>query len=65
MVRSGFRNFYFRNRFVTEMLGTTYGLSRELRVGCFVWYLQKNWTFWTKSRLFPRPSMVGFMARND
>ena len=42
MVSSGFRNFYFRNRFVTEMLGTTYGLSRELRVGFFVWYLQKT-----------------------
>ena len=42
MVRSGFRNFYFRNRFVTEMLTTACGLSRELRVGFFVWYLQKN-----------------------
>ena len=34
MVRSSFRNFCFWNRFVTEMLGTAYGLSRELRVGC-------------------------------
>ena len=41
MVRSEFRNFYFRNRFVTEMLGTAYGLSRELRVGCFVWSLKQ------------------------
>ena len=41
MVRSGFRNFCFRNRFVTEMLGTACGQSRESRVGCFVWYLQK------------------------
>ena len=24
----------------------------------------KNWTFWTKSRLFARPSMTGFMAGN-
>ena len=23
------------------MLGAAYGLSTELRVGCFVWYLQK------------------------
>ena len=35
MVCSGFQNFCFRNRFVTEMLGTAYGLSKELRVGCF------------------------------
>ena len=42
MVRSGFRNFCFRNRFVTEMLGTACGLSRESHVGCFVWYLQKT-----------------------
>ena len=42
MVRSCFRNFCFRNRFVTEMLGTACGLSRESRVGCFVWYLQKK-----------------------
>ena len=41
MVLSGFRNFYFQNRFVTEMLGIAYGLSKELRVGYFVWYLQK------------------------
>ena len=41
MVRSGFQNFYFRNRFVTKMLETAYGMSRELRVECFVWYLQK------------------------
>ena len=41
MVRSGFRNFCFGNWFVFEMLGTAYGLSRELCVGCFVWYLQK------------------------
>ena len=36
MVRSGFRNFCFRDLFVTEMLGTEYGLSRELHVGFFV-----------------------------
>ena len=42
MVRSEFRNFCFWNRFVFEMLGAAYGLSRELRVGCFVWYLQKT-----------------------
>ena len=41
MVRSGFRNFYFWNRLVTEMLGAAYGPSRELRVGFFLWYLQK------------------------
>ena len=41
MVRSEFRNFYFWNRFVFEMLGAAYGLSKELRVRCFVWYLQK------------------------
>ena len=41
MVRSGFRNFCFWNRFVSEMIGVVYGLSRELRVGYFVWYLQK------------------------
>ena len=41
MVLSGFQNFCFRNRFVTEMLGTAYGMNRELRVGCFVSYLQK------------------------
>ena len=39
MVRSGFQNFCFWNLFVTEMLGAAYGLSRELRVGCFVRYL--------------------------
>ena len=42
MVRSGFWNFCFRNWFVTEMLGTAYGLRRELRVGFFVWCLQKT-----------------------
>ena len=42
MVRSGFWNFCFRNRFVTEMLGTACGLSRESHVGCFVWFLQKK-----------------------
>ena len=41
MVRYGFRNFCFRSRFVTEMLGTAYGLSRELCVGIFVLYLTK------------------------
>ena len=35
MVRSSFRNFCFRNRLVSKMLGAAYGLSRELRVGCF------------------------------
>ena len=45
MVRSCFRNFCFRNQFVTEMLGTTYGLSRELSVGYLVWYLQKKLDF--------------------
>ena len=38
MVRSGFRNFCFWNQFVSEMLEASYGLSSELRVGCFVWY---------------------------
>ena len=42
MVRSGFRNLCFRNRFVTEMHGTACGMSRESHVGCFVWYLQKK-----------------------
>ena len=28
-VRSGFRNFCFRNRVVSEMLGVAYGLSRK------------------------------------
>ena len=32
---------FFGNRFVSEMLGAAYGLSREFRVRCFVWYLQK------------------------
>ena len=63
MVRSSFRNFCFRNRFVTEMLGAAYGLSRELRVECFCG-IDTSWTFWTKSRLFPRPSMAGFMGGN-
>ena len=36
-----FPELLFSERFVTEMLGTAYGMSRELRVGCFVWYLQK------------------------
>ena len=29
-VRSGFRNFYFLNRVVSEMLGAVYGLSKKL-----------------------------------
>ena len=33
-----FRNFCFQNRFVSNMLGAAYGLSRELLVECFVWY---------------------------
>ena len=37
----GSRTSFFWNRFVSEMLGAVYRLSRELRVGCFVWYLQK------------------------
>ena len=41
MVRSGFQNFCFRNRLVTKMPGTAYGISGELRVGFFVWYLLK------------------------
>ena len=32
MVRSGFRNFCFWNRVVSEMLGAAYGLSRKLLV---------------------------------
>ena len=36
-----FQNFCFWNWFVYEMLGAVYSMSRELRVGCFVWYLQK------------------------
>ena len=39
MIRSGFRNLCFWNQFVTEMLVAVNGLSRELHVGCFVWYL--------------------------
>ena len=27
----------FHNQFVSEMLGAASGLSRELRVECFVW----------------------------
>ena len=42
MVRSGLRNFCFRNRFVTEMLGTACGLSRESRVGCFCGIYKKT-----------------------
>ena len=44
MVRLGFQNFYFRNRFVSEMHGAAYGMSRELRVGCFCG-IYKIWTF--------------------
>ena len=36
MVRSGFRNLCFWNRFVSEMLRAAYGLSKELRVECCV-----------------------------
>ena len=36
MVHFGFRNFCFWNRFVSEMLGAAYGLSRELCVGFLV-----------------------------
>ena len=32
MVHSGFQNFRFWNRVVSEMLGVAYGLSRKLRV---------------------------------
>ena len=41
MVRSNFRNFCFRNRFVFEMLEVAYGLSKEFRVECFMWYSHK------------------------
>ena len=63
MVFSGFRNYCFRNRFVSEMLGTIYGLTENyvLDVLCGIY---KNWTLWTKSRLFPRLSMAGFMDGN-
>ena len=27
--------------------------------------IDKRWTFWTKSRLFSRLSMTGFIAGND
>ena len=64
MVRSGFWNFCFWDWFVTEMLGTAYGLSRELCVGCFLGCIQKL-TFWTKSIFISRPSMAGFMVGND
>ena len=64
MVRSGFRNLCFRNRFVTKMLGTAYGQSRDIMLDVLCGNYKK-WTFWTKSRLFPRPSMAGFMAGND
>ena len=30
MVRFGFRNFCFWNRFVSKMIGVAYGLSREI-----------------------------------
>ena len=63
MVLCSFRNFCFWNWFVTETLGAAYGLSREcvLDVLCGSY---KNWTFWTKSGLFLRLSMAGFMAGN-
>ena len=64
MVRYGFQNFCFWNRFVTEMLRTMYGMSRELLLDV-LYGIYKNWTFWTKSRLFPRLSMAEFMAGND
>ena len=35
-VRSGFRNFCFRNLIVSEMFGATYGLSRKLCTEFFV-----------------------------
>ena len=38
MVRYGFQNFCFRNRFVSEMLGAAYGVSKELHVEGFVLY---------------------------
>ena len=30
----------------------------------FLCCIDSNWTFWTKSKLFPRPIKVGFMAEN-
>ena len=55
MVRSGFRNFCFRNQLVSKMLGAAYGLSRELRVGCFCVVLIKA----RLSGLSPEYFMVG------
>ena len=63
MVLSSFWNFCFWNRFVTEMLGAAYGLSKVLVLDVLCGSY-KNWIFWTKSRLFLRPSMARFMARN-
>ena len=30
----------------------------------FLCGIDRNWTFWTKSKLFLRPSKVGFMVGN-
>ena len=64
MVHSSFRNFCFRNRFVSKMLGAAYDRAGNcvLDVFCGIY---KSWSFWTKSRLFPRLSMAGFMIGND
>ena len=55
MVRSGFQNFCFRNQLVSKMLEAAYGLSRELRVGCFCVVLIKA----RLSGLSPEYFMVG------
>ena len=36
MARSGFRNFCFQNRVVSEVLGAAYGLSRKLSAAFWV-----------------------------
>ena len=51
MVCSGFQNFCFRNRVVSEMLGAAYSLSRKLFVE-FLHDIYKSWNFWTKFRFF-------------
>ena len=51
MVCSGFQNFYFQNRVVSEMLEAAYGLNRKLLVE-FLCDIYKSWNFWTKSRFF-------------
>ena len=55
MVYSGIRNFCFRNRVVSEMLGAMYGLSKKLRVE-FLCDIYKRWNFWTEFGFFEAKS---------